>query len=123
MREAGCPLPTLIAVNSKSRDEVAMRCFYVLVHGRLRWLTELTELDEDVEQPAGFLCHRFVLASNPNEAMRKAFKSVSSNLDRQTGWLRNHTAELKLEAEEVTTASLINAFLPANRGHTFYERE
>ena len=97
-----------------------MHCFYVLAHGRLRWLVEPTELDGDVSQPAGFYCTRFVLASNPQAAITKAFESVSANLDKQAGWLRDGSATLELEAEEVTQTSLLNAFLPINRGHTFY---
>ena len=100
-----------------------MRCFYILVHGRLSWLVEPTELDGDVDQPAGLYCHRYVLASDPNEAIQRAFRNVHSDLERQTGWLRDHAAELKLEAEEVSRASFIKAFLPVNRGHTFYERD
>ena len=99
-----------------------MRCFYVLVHGRLSWLVEPTELQGDVDQPVGFYCHRYILASNPKDAIQRAFGDVSNNLDGQTGWLRDHAAELKLEAEEVSRASLLKAFLPVNRGHTFYKR-
>ena len=98
-----------------------MRCFYVLVHGRLHWLVEPTELDRDVGQPAGFYCHRYVLASDPKIATRKAFNSVSANLDQQTGWLRDDVARLELDAEEVVQSSFLKAFLADNRGHTFYE--
>ena len=98
-----------------------MRCFYILIHGRLRWLVE--PLDRDTGQPAGLYCHRYVLASDQQEAIQKALESVSNNLDRQTGWLRDNHAELDLEAEEVSEASFLKAFLPANKGHTFYETE
>lgn len=97
-----------------------MRCFYILIHGRLRWAVELVEGDTEVEQPDGFYCHRYVLASDQSTAISKAMKSVSSNLDNQTGWLRDNTAELVMETEEVSRASYMKAFKPINRGHTFY---
>lgn len=97
-----------------------MRCFWVLVHGQLQWSVPMAGSDSDVSQPEGFYCHRFVLASDPSIAAQKAFASVSANLDRQTGWLRNGVAKLDLEAEEVVQSALIQAFRPDNRGHTFY---
>ena len=100
-----------------------MRCFYVLVHGRLRWLVEPTALEGDVDQLVGLYCHRYVLASDPKAAIQRAFESVSTNLDRQTGWLRDHAVKLELEVEEVARATLLKAFLPVNRGHTFYSSD
>lgn len=100
-----------------------MRCFYVLVHGRLRWFIAPSEDDRDVSQPAGLYCHRYVLASDRRAATRKACDSVFANLDSRTGWMRDGIVELELEAEEVLQASFLKAFLPVNRGHTFYDRE
>lgn len=97
-----------------------MRCFHILIHGRLRWAVDLVEGDTEVEQPDGFYCQRYVLASDQHMAISKAMKSVSSNLDDQTGWLSDKTAELVMEAEEVSQASYMMAFKPINRGHTFY---
>ena len=98
-----------------------MRCFYILIHGRLRWLVDPSERESD--RPAGLYCHRYVLASDQKEATRKALKGVSNNLDQQTGWLRGNLAELELEVEKVNEASLLKAFLPVNKGHTFYDHE
>ena len=112
-----------IADIPERRDGADMRCFYVLVHGRLRWLVGPTDLEGDVDQPAGLYCHRYVLASDRKAATQRAFDSVSANLDRQTGWLRDQAVELELEAEEVSQTSLLKAFSPVNRGHTFYESD
>ncbi len=100
-----------------------MRCFYVLIHGRLRWLADPRKKDQEISQPAGLYCHRYVLASDSQSASKKACDSVFANLDSQTGWLREDIAELDLEVEEVVEASFLKAFFPVNRGHTFYESE
>ena len=100
-----------------------MQCFHVLVHGRLRWNARADGRDPSVEQPAGFYCHRYVFASDAGSARAKAFESVTANLDAQTGWLGDQAASLTLEAEDVSRASLVRGFLPANRGHTFYDDE
>tara|TARA_E500000305_G_C3996535_1_gene224868 strand:- start:884 stop:1045 length:162 start_codon:yes stop_codon:yes gene_type:complete len=52
-----------------------------------------------------------------------AIKSVPGNLDSQTGWLRDHVAGLDMEAKEVVQASFLKAFLPVNKGHTFYAED
>lgn len=100
-----------------------MRCYYVLLHGRLCWLGRSTELDLDMGRPAGLYCHKYVLAADLETATRKAINSVSNNLDRQTGWLRDGVARLELEAEEVVQSSFLKAFLPDKRGYTFYKCE
>ncbi len=102
-----------------------MRSYLVHVHGRLKWIVEepAFKLPGIEPKPAGFFCHRYVLASDIKAASAKALESVRKNLDRQTYWLSNDEAELELEAEEVQPASLITGFLPHNRGHTFYNSE
>ena len=52
-----------------------MRCFYVLVHGSLEWDCE-PEIDEEFFRPAGFYCHRYVLASGFKHAAEKALRRV-----------------------------------------------
>lgn len=100
-----------------------MRCYYVLVHGRLDWSTTSPRPDDDGEafQPEGFYCHRYVLASSIHHAQEAAFRRVRENLDRQTGWIRGK--EVKLEAAEITSAPFYQLLKPDNRGHTFYESD
>lgn len=100
-----------------------MQCFHVLVHGRLRWAAKAPDGDQSVGQPAGFFCHRYVFASDAASASDKAFESVTTNLEAQTGWLGDKTASLTLEAEDVSRVSLVRGFLNANRGHTFYDHD
>lgn len=101
-----------------------MRCFYVLVHGKLDWTTKPPQSDDaDSLRPAGFYCHRFVLAPDEEGAAEKAFRRVRDNLDKQTGWLSEGAANLQLEAEEVDEAPVHKLLKPDNRGHTFYEEE
>jgi hypothetical protein len=103
-------------------DAIVMRCFYVLVHGRLNWDPALPAPREpDESRPVGFYCHRYVLASDDDEAVEKAFRRVRKNLDGQTGWLTRRVVELGLEAEEITNAPLQRLLKPDNRGHTFYD--
>jgi hypothetical protein len=99
-----------------------MRCFYVLVHGSLEWPSECSE-DEDLFTPAGFYCHRYVLAAGYKEAAEKAFHRVRSSLEKQTGWLSRGPARLTLEAAELAPAPLSKLLKRGNRGQSFYEGE
>ena len=99
-----------------------MRCFYILVHGKLRWNVAAPD-DPDCYQPRGFYCHRYVLASDEDDAIRKALKRVRENLDKGGGWLSRGEAILDLEADEVSSAPLHKLLKPDNRGHAFYEEE
>ena len=99
-----------------------MRCYYVLVHGRLNWQAiDAAAGEHDHQRPSGFYCHRYVLAHNEHEATESAFRRVRRNLDQETNWVGNGSAVLNLEAEEVTTASIHKLLMPENRGHAFYE--
>ena len=100
-----------------------MDCFHVLVHGALQWHAETRDADEGAFRPAGFYCHRFVLAATREEAAAKAFRRVRENLDRKFGWLSAGAAVLELEAEKVSVAPMHKLLVPDNRGHSFYERE
>ena len=95
-----------------------MRCFYVLVHGKLEWASE--PIEADVLQPAGFYCYRYVLASGYEDAAEKACNRVRKNLEKQTGWLERGAAKLTLEAEELEQAP-VHKLLERNAGHAFYE--
>jgi len=101
-----------------------MRCYYVLVHGSLDWLPEHSARDEfGATKPAGFYCHRYILASNKAGAIDTAFRRVRENIDREMGWLRDGLATVEFEAEEVTAAPMHKLLKPDNRGHTFYTKE
>jgi hypothetical protein len=96
-----------------------MRCFYVLVHGKLTWGVDRLGSSEG-DAPAGFYCHRYILAQTEADAMEKAFGRVRDNLDAQTSWLREGLARLVMDAEELAVAPMYNLLKPENRGHTFY---
>ena len=98
-----------------------MRSYYVLVRGDLKWTPGCSPSDAfGASKPAGFYCHRYVLAANEASAAEAAFKRVRENLDSQMGWLRDGLATVQLEAEEVATAPVHKLLKPDNRGHTFY---
>src|SRR3990170_7227530 len=97
-----------------------MRCFYVLVHGSLEWDSE-PEIDDDFFRPAGFHCHRYVLAAGYEDAVKKAFRRVRKNLEKQTGWMGQGLAKLTLEAEELVPAPMHKLLRRGNRGQSFYE--
>jgi hypothetical protein len=98
-----------------------MRCYYVLVRGNLSWLPDRSATDEfGAMKPAGFYCHRFVLAANEARATQVAFERVRVNLDSQMGWLRDGLATVEPEAEEIATAPLHKLLKPDDRGHSFY---
>jgi hypothetical protein len=101
-----------------------MKCYHVLVHGRLNWSTVPPPPDDgDTFQPAGFYCYRYVLASTIHDAQQAAFRRVRDNFDRQTGWITANAVRLELSAEETTSAPIYQLLKPDNRAHTFYERE
>lgn len=99
-----------------------MRSYYVLVHGQLRWHSKNLAGDKiGAKQPAGFYCHRYLLAADENDAKARAFRRVADNLDRVFGWVSGGVASVELEAEEVSTASTLKLLKPDNKGHTFYD--
>ena len=101
-----------------------MRCYFVLVHGRLEWELERSPGDQfGAVKPAGFYCHRYVLAANESAAAEIALRRVQQNLDSQTAWLRDGFATVELDAERVNAAPLHKLLKPDNRGHSFYERD
>lgn len=100
-----------------------MRCFHILLHGRLIWFGDAPALPTDTPQPAGFMCNHFVLASNQEAAIEKAEARVTRNFDLKTHWLREGKVGLTLEVEEVSQASLLRSLWPANQGFVFYADE
>lgn len=111
------PLQTL----ARSATLHQMRCYYVLVHGTLGWVPGRSASHEfGAMKPAGFSCHRYVLASSEAAAIDTAFNRVRANLDREMGWLREGLATVELDAEEVAAAPIYKLLRPDNRGHTFY---
>jgi hypothetical protein len=101
-----------------------VRCYYILVHGRLDWVSGRSAKDEfGAMKPAGFHCHRYVLAPHEAGAVETAFRRIRENLDGQTGWLRGGLAKVTLEAERVAPAPLLKLLKREDRGHTFYERD
>ena len=95
-----------------------MRCFNVLVHGRINWPEDAdSSVEPEEDRAVGFYCHRYILASTPNAAETKALQRVRENLEPR--WVKRG-ARVELSVEEVSAASLFNGFLPDNRGHTFY---
>jgi hypothetical protein len=98
-----------------------MRCYYVLIHGKLNWA--LADADSELGRPDGFYCHRFVLARTGAHAAEKAFRRVRENLDRQTGWFHRGLAELTPEAGDLRLAPMHKLLMAENLGHTFYKGE
>jgi hypothetical protein len=99
-----------------------VRCYYVLVHGKLDWQSPPSQ-DGSVSQPAGFYCYRYVLAFDEAGAARKAFRRVRYNLDEQADWIRKGLAVLALDVEELAQAPMYKLLATDDRGHTFYESE
>jgi hypothetical protein len=95
-----------------------MRCFYVLVGGKLTWDVDRSASLEG-ETPAGFFCPRYVLAQTEADAVEKAFRRVRDKLDKQGGWLSGGLARLTLEAEESTPAPMHKLLNPES-GFIFY---
>ena len=109
---------------ARMADAPDMRCFYVLVHGKLDWTSDFSESDESaMTRPVGFYCHRYVLASCEEEAREKAFRRVRHNLNKQTKWLAEGLASLNLETEKTTLAPMHKLLRTENRGHTFYDQD
>lgn len=98
-----------------------MRCFYVLVHGRIRWHpSKRASVAIGADQPSGFWCHRYVFADDEKVAQDKAFQRVADNLEREFGWLSSGAALLDFDAAEVSVAPIHKLLKPDNKGHTFY---
>ncbi len=101
-----------------------MRCYFVLVHGKLKWLPDRSAKDDlGASKPAGFYAHRYVLAWDKEGAISTAVRRVRENLDKQLGWVRGGLAIVELSAEEVAAAPVIKLLTTDNRGHSFYSRE
>jgi hypothetical protein len=101
-----------------------MNCYYILMHGQLKWHEPppATVEGDDIFQPQGFYCHRYVLAPTPQAAQATAFEKVRRNLDKE-GWLTDNAVTLTLEADEVALAPIYKVLKPDNLGHTFYSEE
>jgi len=111
-----------LPILARHARNAVMRCYYVFVHGKLDWKVA-PPANSDVYQPRGFYCHRYVLAADQDDAASKAFKRIRKNLDRGGRWLSSGEADLSLEADEISPASIHRLLAPDNRGHTFYEEE
>lgn len=98
-----------------------MQCFHVLIHGMLDWEPGRDAAAEGAKRPAGFYCHRYVLAAAELEAAEKAFRRVRANLDAQTAWISRGLAALRLDAEEVSAVPMRKLLKPDNLGYTFYD--
>lgn len=96
-----------------------MRCYYILIHGKLDWQGVARD-DDEVSQPVGFFCHRYLLAANKSDAAEKAFRRVRANLSE---WTTEGGPKLDLDAEEIAEAPIYKLLLPENRGHAFYAEE
>ena len=95
-----------------------MRCYCVLVHGKLDWDGNGARPGTS-EMPAGFLCHRIVLAQTEAEAAEKAYRRVRERL---SDWLRDGRARLTLRAEDLTRAPW-RRLLERESGLVFYDAE
>ena len=96
-----------------------MKCYHVVVHGRLDWADSLHPAEGDVVQPAGFYSHRHVLASTVQRAEEVALRKVRARLADRTDWLQTKAATLTLEAAEVSAAPFHQFLKPAG-GFAFY---
>ena len=97
-----------------------MRCFYVLVHGKLEWPPDHLD-DQEMFTPTGFYCHRYVLAKGYEEAADRAFRLIRKTLERQTGWIGQGSAKLTLEAHELKPAPLHKLFRRGRKVSDFYD--
>jgi hypothetical protein len=98
-----------------------MQCYYVFVNGEFDW--KVAPFDEEMWQPRGFYCHRFVLASNEQKAAQIAFERIRKNLERTAPWLTAGSASLRLEVDEICPAPFYKLLKPDNKGHTFYDED
>ena len=106
----------------RAQTSFDMRCFYVLAHGTLCWLSPERAMDTiAIGRPEGFWCHRFVLAADPETAEHEALQRVLDNLEREFRWLSSGAATVQLKAAEVSRAPMHKLLRPENKGHTFYE--
>ncbi|MFT4254425.1 MAG: hypothetical protein QM608_18320 [Caulobacter sp.] len=94
-----------------------MRCYYVLIHGLLDWRDVVSDDAED-SRPAGFLCRRYVLASDRQSAAEKAFRSVRAGL---ADWTDG--PKMTLETEEISPAPFHKLLRLRHGGHAFYDQE
>lgn len=97
-----------------------MRCYYVFVHGEFEWLAPPLK-GEETSQPRGFYCHRYVLAADDVEAVGTAFNRVRHNFNKACDWITSGTANLLLEANEVSEAAFHMLLKPDVRNHVFYD--
>ena len=101
-----------------------MRCFYVRVHGLLKWQTQPSPAGDapQTDRFGGFYTHRYVLASDETKARETAFRRIRENLDRETRWMSNGQATLDLEVDELSSAPVYR-LIERIPGHIFYPED
>ena len=93
-----------------------MRCYQVLVHGKLEWRVPSSTPDET--QPRGLYCTRHVLARSELQAAQKACANVTRALDRKLSGAARSTCV----ADDIAPAQLWK-LLARNPGLVFYNDE
>ncbi len=97
-----------------------MRCFFVLVHGKLEWGFDAAPNET---QPAGFVCPRYVLAGGETRAQEIATLNVQRTAERRFSWLSNGETRLSLSVDEILPARLYKLLWPLSQSFVFYEKE
>lgn len=96
-----------------------MRCFLVLIHGAFR-----PRLNFGAELSAhGFYTTRWVVTSNKQTAIAKAFKSARRELMEAQADIRDHLVSIEMEVEQVEPGSWWRWLKGGGRGFSFYTDE
>ena len=97
-------------------DARLVRCFLVLIHGALR-----PRLNLDSEMAArGFYTSRWVVTSDEQAAIGRAFSSARRELVAKQADIRDGLVAIEMEAEEVEPGSWWRWLKGGGRGFTFY---
>ena len=97
-------------------DASLVRCFLVLIHGAFR-----PRLNLDSEMTArGFYTSRWVVTSDEQAAIRKAFDSARRELVAKQADIRDGLVAIEMEAEQVEPGSWWRWLTGGGRGFTFY---
>jgi hypothetical protein len=97
-----------------------MKCYFVLIDCRLTW--PFAPTDPEVEQPAGLMGHRFVLARDDREAAKKAVAQIKTHLSKKFGWDGAVSPLMEWSVDEIQSATYFD-LLKRNAGYTFYAEE
>lgn len=97
-----------------------MRCYRVLVHGRICRADADPDGHSELVQPKGFYANRYVLAATEQGAANRALGLVRKDMADRDALVRAGKKQLSVSVVEVDRANIASILKPINKGYSFY---